>query len=80
MTFPTWFGVSEGLFCYIKMSALTAKVNVQFCSGPVINKCYIVAIYCVGVGLSLCSLVGYKEMLRIYLFVGVVIKKSLKSF
>lgn len=39
-------------------------------SGPVINICHLVAVYCVGVELSLRDLVGFKEMLRVHLCVG----------
>lgn len=40
-------------------------------SGPVINICHLVAVYCVEVELSLCDLLGFKEMLRMHLCVGV---------
>lgn len=42
-------------------------VNMCSSSGPFINKCHLVAVYCVGVELLLCGLVGYKEMLRMRL-------------
>lgn len=75
MTFPACFGVSAGTFRYNKMSALKKKKkrekkgNMHSSSGPVINKCHLVAVYCVGVELSLCGHVGYKEILRMLLCV-----------
>lgn len=46
-------------------------MNVRSSSGPVINKCHLVAVHCVGVELSLCGHLGYREMLRKHFCVGV---------
>lgn len=53
----------------------------QSSSGPVIIKCHLVAVYCVGVKILLCGVVGYKKMLRMHQCVGVgrIISKFWKT-